>query len=143
MRATLMYRAGDVRIEKVPDARLIEPTDAVITITAACICGSDLWPYKELEPIASGRPMGHEAIGRVEAIGKDVCRIKVGDLVVMPLLTRTGPVNFVMTVSTLPVCMGASSGSAVLPAALRRRPSGFRRLMALYLRFPSRQTAPL
>jgi threonine dehydrogenase-like Zn-dependent dehydrogenase len=44
MRATVMYRAGDVRIENVPDARLIEPTDALITIAAACICGSDLWP---------------------------------------------------------------------------------------------------
>jgi threonine dehydrogenase-like Zn-dependent dehydrogenase len=94
MRATLMYRAGDVRIEKVPDARLIEPTDAVITITAACICGSDLWPYKELEPVASGRPMGHEAIGRVEAIGKDVRRIKVGDLVVMPFAYSDGTCEF-------------------------------------------------
>jgi threonine dehydrogenase-like Zn-dependent dehydrogenase len=94
MRATLIYRAGDVRIEKVPDARLIEPTDAVITITAACICGSDLWPYKELEPVASGRPMGHEAIGRVEAIGKDVRRIKVGDLVVMPFAYSDGTCEF-------------------------------------------------
>ena len=66
MRATLMYRAGDVRIGNVPDARLVEPTDALISISAACICGSDLWPYKELEPVESGRPMGHEAIGRVE-----------------------------------------------------------------------------
>jgi threonine dehydrogenase-like Zn-dependent dehydrogenase len=64
MRATLMYRAGDVHIEKVPDARLIEPTDALVVITAACICGSDLWPYKELGAVESGRPMGHEAIGR-------------------------------------------------------------------------------
>lgn len=94
MRATLMYRAGDVRIENVPDARLIEPTDAVIAITAACICGSDLWPYKELEPVTSGRPMGHEAIGRVEAIGKEVRRIKVGDLVVMPFAYSDGSCEF-------------------------------------------------
>ncbi len=67
MRATFMYRAGDVRVENVPDARLIEPTDALISVTAACICGSDLWPYKELEQVEAGRPMGHEAIGRVEA----------------------------------------------------------------------------
>jgi threonine dehydrogenase-like Zn-dependent dehydrogenase len=94
MRATFMYRAGDVRIENVPDAHLIEPTDALITITAACICGSDLWPYKELEPIASGRPMGHEAIGRVEAIGAEVRRIKVGDLVVMPFAYSDGTCEF-------------------------------------------------
>jgi threonine dehydrogenase-like Zn-dependent dehydrogenase len=89
-----MYRAGDVRIENVPDAHLIELTDAVITITAACICGSDLWPYKELAPVASGRLMGHEAIGRVEAIGKDVRRIKIGDLVVMPFAYSDGTCEF-------------------------------------------------
>jgi threonine dehydrogenase-like Zn-dependent dehydrogenase len=94
MRATLMYRAGDVRIENVPDARLIEPTDALITITAACICGSDLWPYKELEAVKSGRPMGHEAIGRVEAVGTEVRRIKVGDLVVMPFAYSDGTCAF-------------------------------------------------
>jgi len=94
MRAALMYRAGDVRVENVPDARITEPTDALITITAACICGSDLWPYKELEPVASGRPMGHEAIGRVEAIGSEVRRIKVGDLVVMPFAYSDGTCEF-------------------------------------------------
>lgn len=50
MRATVMYGAGDVRVETVPDARLIEPTDALLTVTRACICGSDLWPYKSMEP---------------------------------------------------------------------------------------------
>jgi threonine dehydrogenase-like Zn-dependent dehydrogenase len=53
MRATVMYRAGDVRIENVPDATIVNPTDAVIRITHACICGSDLWPYNELEPTPS------------------------------------------------------------------------------------------
>lgn len=50
MRATVMYRAGDVRIENVPDATIVNSTDAVIRITRACICGSDLWPYNELDP---------------------------------------------------------------------------------------------
>jgi threonine dehydrogenase-like Zn-dependent dehydrogenase len=90
MRATVMYRAGDVRIESVPDARLIEPTDALITITRACICGSDLWPYKEMEPSETGRRMGHEAIGVVEAIGREVHGLKVGDLVVMPFAYSDG-----------------------------------------------------
>jgi len=49
MRATVMFGAGDVRIENVPDARLVEPTDALVTVTRACICGSDLWPYKTME----------------------------------------------------------------------------------------------
>jgi len=94
MRATIMYKAGDVRVENVPDARLVEPTDAVIRVTSACICGSDLWPYKELEPVPGGRPMGHEAIGIVEAVGTGVHRIKRGDLVVMPFAFSDGTCNF-------------------------------------------------
>jgi threonine dehydrogenase-like Zn-dependent dehydrogenase len=90
MRATVMFGAGDVRIENVPDARLIEPTDAVITVTRACICGSDLWPYKTMEHTDSGRVMGHEAIGIVEAVGADVRTIKAGDLVVMPFAYSDG-----------------------------------------------------
>ena len=94
MRATVMYRAGDVRIENVPDARLIEPTDALITIIRACICGSDLWPYKEMEPSETGRRMGHEAIGVVEAIGREVHGLEVGDLVVMPFAYSDGTCDF-------------------------------------------------
>lgn len=90
MRATLMYRAGDVRIEQVPDARLLEHTDALIRITRACICGSDLWPYKDMQPSETGRPMGHEAIGVIEAVGRDVRRLKVDDLVVMPFAYADG-----------------------------------------------------
>ena len=74
MRATVMHRAGDVRIETVPDAILLEPTDALLRVSRACICGSDLWPYKLLEPQATGRRMGHEAIGVVEAVGAKVSR---------------------------------------------------------------------
>ena len=58
-----MYGAGDVRVENVPGPRIINPTDAVVTVTRACICGSDLWPYQEMEHSDSGRVMGHEAIG--------------------------------------------------------------------------------
>ena len=69
MRATVMYEAGDVRVENVPDPILKEPSDAVVRITSACICGSDLWPYAAMQRSESGRVMGHEAIGFVEAIG--------------------------------------------------------------------------
>jgi hypothetical protein len=60
MRATLMYGAGDVRVETVPDAHLTEPTDALVRVRRAAICVSDLWPYKSKEPTESGRRMGHE-----------------------------------------------------------------------------------
>ena len=72
MRATVMYGAFDVRVEDVPDAQLVEPTDAVVSVTRAGICGSDLWPYKSMEPSETGRRMGHEFIGVVEDAGGDV-----------------------------------------------------------------------
>ena len=90
MRATLMYGAGDVRVENVPDARIMEPTDAVVSVSHACICGSDLWPYKSMEPTESGRRMGHEFIGVVEEVGDEVRTVKPGELVVSPFLWSDG-----------------------------------------------------
>jgi threonine dehydrogenase-like Zn-dependent dehydrogenase len=94
MRATVMFGAGDVRIEDVPDARLVEPTDAVVRVSRAAICGSDLWPYATLERSETGRRMGHEAIGVVEAVGADVRTLNVGDLVVMPFAFSDGTCVF-------------------------------------------------
>src|SRR3954449_13548794 len=94
MRATIRYGAGDVRVESVPAPRLIEPTDAVVRVTRACICGSDLWPYATLEPTETGRRMGHEAIGVVEAVGADVRTLKAGDVVVMPFAFSDGTCAF-------------------------------------------------
>jgi len=94
MRATLMYRAGDVRVENVPDPTIEQPTDALVRITRACICGSDLWPYKLLEPLEQARPMGHEAIGVVEAVGSDVRTVKRGDFVIMPFAFSDGTCEF-------------------------------------------------
>ncbi len=94
MRATVMYGAGDVRIETVPDARLIEPTDALVVVTRAAICGSDLWPYKQMEHSETGRRMGHEFIGVVEAVGGDVRTVKIGDLVVAPFVWSDGTCIF-------------------------------------------------
>jgi len=94
MKATVMHSAGDVRIEDVPDARLVEPTDALIRVTRACICGSDLWPYKNMEPTEGGRPMGHEAIGVVEEVGAEVRTVKVGEVVVMPFAFSDGTCLF-------------------------------------------------
>lgn len=89
-----MFGPGDVRIESVPDARIIEPTDAVVIVTRAAICGSDLWPYKSMELSELGRPMGHEAIGVVESVGADVRNVKAGDLVVMPFAYSDGTCEF-------------------------------------------------
>jgi threonine dehydrogenase-like Zn-dependent dehydrogenase len=81
-------------VETVPDARLHEPTDALVSVTRAAICGSDLWPYKTMERTDAGRRMGHEFIGVVEAVGPDVRTLKAGDLVVAPFLWCDGTCVF-------------------------------------------------
>ena len=82
MRGVVMHAPGDIHVEERDDPRIIEPTDAVIKVAAACICGSDLWPYRGVETFDGHAPMGHEYVGVVEDIGSDVANIKVGDFVV-------------------------------------------------------------
>jgi threonine dehydrogenase-like Zn-dependent dehydrogenase len=94
VRATVMHGAGDVRVENVSDASLVEPTDAVVRVTSSAICGSDLWPYRTMEPDEAGRRMGHEFIGVVEDVGSDVRTVKVGDLVVTPFVWSDGTCVF-------------------------------------------------
>jgi threonine dehydrogenase-like Zn-dependent dehydrogenase len=94
MRATIMHAAGDVRVESVPDPTIVEPTDALVRVARACICGSDLWPYRSMQPSANGQPMGHEAIGVVEAVGRDVRTVKRRDVVVMPFACSDGTCVF-------------------------------------------------
>jgi threonine dehydrogenase-like Zn-dependent dehydrogenase len=94
MKATLLYGAGDVRVETVPDPRIKEPTDVIVSITRACICGSDLWPYKSMNRGDAPRRMGHEFIGVVEDVGKDVRTVKRGDLVVAPFAWSDGTCEF-------------------------------------------------
>ncbi|MDI3342003.1 MAG: alcohol dehydrogenase catalytic domain-containing protein [Sphaerobacter sp.] len=94
MRATVLFGPGDVRIETVPDARLIEPTDALVAVSRAAICGSDLWPYRTMEHSETGRRMGHEFIAVVDAVGTDVRTVQVGDVVVAPFLYSDGTCVF-------------------------------------------------
>src|SRR6188472_1265378 len=94
MRATVMYGVHDVRVETVPDATIVEPTDALVRVTRACICGSDLWPYNSMPPSQIGNRMGHEFIGIVEAIGAGVRTVKNGDLVVAPFAWSDGTCVF-------------------------------------------------
>ncbi|MFJ2751994.1 MULTISPECIES: alcohol dehydrogenase catalytic domain-containing protein [unclassified Streptomyces] len=84
MRATLMYGPGDVRVENVPDPEIVEPTDAIVRITLACVCGSDLHPYHSMNKTDRGVPMGHEFLGVVEETGSQVRGLKRGDFVVSP-----------------------------------------------------------
>lgn len=94
MRATIMYGAGDVRVENVPDPSILEPTDAIMRVFRACICGSDLWPYNDMPKSEKGQSMGHEAIGIVEAVGGAVRTVKRGQVVVMPFAISDGTCAF-------------------------------------------------
>jgi threonine dehydrogenase-like Zn-dependent dehydrogenase len=89
-----MYAAGDVRVQDVADPAIVEPTDAIMRVTRACICGSDLWPYASMEHSEAGQSMGHEAIGVVEDVGSQVTKIKEGDVVVMPFASSDGTCTF-------------------------------------------------
>src|SRR5881227_2740954 len=117
MRATVLHGAGDVRVENVPDARLIEPTDALVTVSRACICGSDLWPYKLMKPGEPPRCMGHEAIGNVEAVGSGVSTLKVGDVVVMPFAYSDGTCAFCHEGLHTSCVHGGFFGTVELPGA--------------------------
>ncbi len=94
MRATLMYGAGDVRVEEVPDPVLQAPTDALLRVLMACICGSDLHPYHSMPAGAQGRPMGHEFLGVVEEVGSQVSGLLPGDVVIAPFVYSDGTCDF-------------------------------------------------
>jgi threonine dehydrogenase-like Zn-dependent dehydrogenase len=84
MRATLIHAPGDVRLEEVPDPHLSTGGDAIVRVVAACVCGSDLWPYRGVTPTHEPHRIGHEFVGVVEQVGAEVARIKVGDFVIAP-----------------------------------------------------------
>jgi threonine dehydrogenase-like Zn-dependent dehydrogenase len=82
MEATVLYGPRDVRFEDRPEPTILEPTDAVIRLPFTCICGSDLWPYRGVQPVSSPAPMGHEYCGFVEEVGRDVTSVKSGQFVI-------------------------------------------------------------
>lgn len=84
MRATTLHGPRDIRFTEAADPTIEKPTDAVVRVTAACICGSDLWPYRGENPIRPGQTIGHECLGVVEEVGSEVSSFRAGDLVVVP-----------------------------------------------------------
>ena len=93
MLATVLYGKGDVRVEERPDATLLTPTDAVVRVVAACVCGSDLWAYRGITTVDEPRPVGHEFVGIVEQVGEAVQDLTVGDFVVSPFNASDGTCN--------------------------------------------------
>ena len=90
MRATVFTGTRSVELQEVPDPRLVEPTDVVVRVVAACVCGSDLWHYRGETSKAPGTRIGHEMVATVEQVGDDVRTLAVGDLVVAPFLISDG-----------------------------------------------------
>ncbi|MFI2364353.1 zinc-binding dehydrogenase [Promicromonospora sp. NPDC019610] len=95
MKATVMYGAGDVRVETVADPTLLLPTDAVVRTVRTCICGSDLHPYHSMPGTEHGQTMGHELLAVVEEVGSAVTAVRPGDLVIAP---------FAFADNTCPIC---------------------------------------
>ncbi|MFD7923001.1 zinc-dependent alcohol dehydrogenase family protein [Streptomyces sp. NPDC059740] len=82
MRGAVIHAPGDVRFETLDDPKIVNPTDAVIRTVATCVCGSDLWPYRGIEPVEEPHPMGHEYVGVVEEVGSGVTSVRPGQFVV-------------------------------------------------------------
>ena len=82
MQGTVLYGPRDVRFEDRPEPRIEKPTDAIIRMSATCVCGSDLWLYRGIQKIAQPTPMGHEYCGVVEEVGSEVRNLKRGQFVI-------------------------------------------------------------
>jgi threonine dehydrogenase-like Zn-dependent dehydrogenase len=104
MRGAVLYGPRDVRVEERPDPTIIEPTDAIIRLPATCVCGSDLWPYRGIQPISEPTPMGHEYVGIIEEVGRAVRNIKPGQFVVG---------SFFASDNTCPICQAGYQSRCV------------------------------
>jgi threonine dehydrogenase-like Zn-dependent dehydrogenase len=122
MQGTILYGPRDVRFEERANPTIIEPTDAIIRISAACVCGSDLWPYRGIQPITSPTPMGHEYCGIVEEVGSQVSQIKPGQFVVG---------SFFASDNTCPICQAGYQSRCV-----QAQPVGAGGAQAQLLRVP-------
>lgn len=90
MRATLIHAPRDIRSEQVPDPAVQRPGDALVRVTASCVCGSDLWPYRGVQPTKEPHRIGHELVGVVEEVGAEVTTLQPGDFVVAPFVLSCG-----------------------------------------------------
>ena len=90
MRATVIHGPGDIRVEDVDYPTVLRPTDVVVRVSAACVCGSDLWPYRGVRPTKEPRAIGHEFVGVVESVGAEVSALAEGDFVIAPFVGSCG-----------------------------------------------------
>ena len=122
MRGAILYAPGDIRVDERDDPRIEKPTDAIIRLSATCVCGSDLWPYRGIEAVNGPAPMGHEYVGIVEEAGSDVRTIKPGQFVIG---------SFFASDNTCEICRAGYQSSCI-----HREPIGALGAQAEYLRVP-------
>ena len=122
MRGVVLYGPGDVRVETRDDPTIVEPTDAIVRLSASCVCGSDLWPYRGIDASAEPQPMGQEYVGVVEEVGRDVKTVKKGQFVVG---------SFFASDNTCPICHAGYQSRCV-----DARPIGALGAQATLLRVP-------
>lgn len=135
MQGTVLHGPRDIRFETVEDARIVKPTDAVVRLAATCVCGSDLWPYRGLQPIDGPTPMGHEYCGYVEEVGSAVTSVSRGSSSSARSPRRTTPARTATTATRRPARSASSSrGRRLRRCACRwrmarwcRRPACLRR----------------
>lgn len=90
MKATVLHAPRDIRLDDVPDPTILRPSDALVRVTASCVCGSDLWPYRGINEVPKPRQIGHEFVGVVEAVGADVRTVAPGQFVISPFVFSCG-----------------------------------------------------
>src|SRR3954453_22325148 len=122
MRGAVLHAAHDIRVDDRPDPRIEHPTDAIIRLSATCICGSDLWPYRGIETVDGPGPMGHEYVGIVEEGGSEVTTIKPGQFVIG---------SFFASDNTCEICRAGYQSSCI-----HRQPVGAIGTQAEYARVP-------
>jgi threonine dehydrogenase-like Zn-dependent dehydrogenase len=114
MKGAVIHGARDVRYEERDAPKIIEPTDAVLRLSATCICGSDLWPYRGINLTTEPTPMGHEYCGIVEEVGRAVTSIKPGQFVIG---------SFFASDNTCPHCkVGYQTPASIVSSSAARRP---------------------
>jgi threonine dehydrogenase-like Zn-dependent dehydrogenase len=122
MKGAVLHGPRDVRFEERADPTIVEPTDAILRLSATCICGSDLWPYRGIEPVTRPTPMGHEYCGIVQEVGRDVKHVKKGQFVIG---------SFFASDNTCPICNAGYQSRCV-----DARPVGAEGAQAPFLRVP-------
>jgi threonine dehydrogenase-like Zn-dependent dehydrogenase len=122
MRGAVLHAPGDIRVEDRPEPTIEKPTDAVIRLSATCVCGSDLWPYRGIEKVDGPSPMGHEYVGIVEEVGSEVRNVKPGQFVVG---------SFFASDNTCEICRAGYQTSCV-----QRQPGAATGAQAEYCRIP-------